>query len=133
MGIVICEATNEEGKTEARANVIVNDINGEFTIWNENGTPIVAGDDASIVCGASAFKYIEMNWYKDDALVTNTTSKSNVIEHLNKGTKSTVKNFDFRHSNGDQKYTVFPAKRDPLEVNWKRGGWSICLPCGNHR
>lgn len=74
MGIIVCEATNDEGKTEARANVIPNDINEEFAIWNEHGMPLVAGDNASIVCGASAFKYTDMNWYRADALVTNTTS-----------------------------------------------------------
>lgn len=95
MGIVICEATNDEGKTEARANVITNDINGEFTIWNENGAPIVAGDEASLVCGASAFKYTEMNWYKEDALVTNTTSMCTVSEHFNKRTKINDKKHPF--------------------------------------
>lgn len=74
MGVIVCEATNALGKTEARADVIVNDMNGGFTIWNENEMPIVAGDDVSIVCGASAFKYTDMNWYKADVLVTNTSS-----------------------------------------------------------
>lgn len=74
MGVIICEATNTEGKAEARANVIVNDMNGDFTIRNENEMPIVVGDDVSIVCGASAFKYTEMNWYKAGVLVTNTSS-----------------------------------------------------------
>lgn len=74
MGIIICEASNTEGKTEARANVIVNDLNGDFAISNENEMPIVVGDDVSVVCEASAFKYTEMNWYKANVLVTNAIS-----------------------------------------------------------
>lgn len=93
MGVVICEATNTEDKIEARANVIVNDKNGNFTIRNENEMPIVVGDDVSIICGASAFKYTDMNWYKDNILVTNTTSKCIRIEILMKMNKSQVQKY----------------------------------------
>lgn len=75
MGVIICEASNTEGKTEARANVIVNNMNKDFVILSENEVPIVIGDNVSVACEASAFKYTEMNWYKDDALVTNSMSK----------------------------------------------------------
>lgn len=74
MGVITCEAKNAGGKTEARANVVVNDLNEDFTIWNENQIPIVAGDNVSVACGVSAFKYTEMNWYKGNNLVTDSIS-----------------------------------------------------------
>lgn len=74
MGVIICEANNTEGKSEARANVIVNNLNEDFSIIrNKDEMPIVVGDDVSVGCGASAYKYTEMNWYKADVLVTNST------------------------------------------------------------
>lgn len=81
MGTIYCEATNDEGRTEERANVFVIDADEGFTIRNENGMPVVAGDNVSIVCEASAFKYRDIDWYKADALVENTTS---MVKHLNK-------------------------------------------------
>lgn len=74
-GVVICEATNSGGKTEARANVIVNNLDGELRIIEQNQMPIVVGDDnISVSCEGSAFKYAEMYWYKGDDLVRNTMS-----------------------------------------------------------
>lgn len=68
-GIAICEARNSEGISEMRANVIVNDLTEEFSIWSEHELPIAVGDSVSIICGASSYKYRELNWYKDDILI----------------------------------------------------------------
>lgn len=74
-GVVICEATNSEGRTEARANVVVNNLDGELKIFEKNQMPIVVGDDnVSVICEGSAHKYTEMDWYKGDDLVRNTMS-----------------------------------------------------------
>lgn len=74
LGVVVCQAENAEGKSEVRANVIVNDSNEDFDISTKNEFPIVIGDDVSITCGASAFKYAEVNWYNDHVLVKDTMS-----------------------------------------------------------
>lgn len=64
------------GFGEARANVIVNDLNEDMTIWSENEPPISIGDEVSVTCGASAHKYAnELNWYKDDVLIQSGDSK----------------------------------------------------------
>lgn len=66
------------GSGEAKANVIVNDLNEDLLVWSENETPISVGDDVTISCGASAHKYAnELNWYKDDVLVKSDDGKYN--------------------------------------------------------
>lgn len=71
-GVVICEATNSQGKSEARASVNVNDLNDELIIWCDNELPISAGDDVSVVCGAAAHKYAtDLKWIKDGVEVQN--------------------------------------------------------------
>lgn len=72
MGVVICEASNSVGKSEARANINFNDLNDDFSIWHENEEPIIAGDNVTLICGASAFEYTELYWYKDDVPVGDT-------------------------------------------------------------
>lgn len=74
LGVVVCQAENAEGKSEVRANVIVNDSNEDFDISTKNELPIVIGDDVSITCGASAFKYAGIDWYQDHVLVKDTMS-----------------------------------------------------------
>lgn len=66
-GIATCRAYNMMGLGEAKAHVIVNDLNQDLIIWSDNEIPISIGDDVTVTCGASAHKYAnELNWYKDD-------------------------------------------------------------------
>lgn len=75
-GIVVCEATNSQGKSEARAKVLVNDLNETLSVWSSNKPPISIGDDVSVFCGASVYNYSsELNWYKDNVPVVNSSSK----------------------------------------------------------
>lgn len=77
-GIATCRAYNMMGSGEAKANVIVNDLNEDLLVWSENETPISVGDDVTVSCGASAHKYAnELNWYKDDVLVKSDDGKYN--------------------------------------------------------
>lgn len=65
-------AVNSMGFHEAKANLIVNDLDADLSIWTENVPPIAIGDDVSLWCGASAHKYAnELNWYKDEQLIRN--------------------------------------------------------------
>lgn len=81
LGVIICEAANTIGKTEARANVIENNLNGDFVILDKNEMPIVIGDEnVSVVCESSAFKYTELDWFKENDLVTNAMSMCCVEE-----------------------------------------------------
>lgn len=71
------------GVSESKANVIINDLNEDLAIWSENEPPISVGDDVSVTCGASAHKYAtELNWYKDDALITSGDSKLNALNEF---------------------------------------------------
>ncbi|XP_055298876.1 vascular endothelial growth factor receptor 1-like isoform X18 [Sitodiplosis mosellana] len=83
-GIVICKAKNTEGKTNATAKVIINDLNEELSVWSPNTLPISIGDDVSVVCGASDHKYSqELMWYKDNVPVVN----SDNVEVISEETK----------------------------------------------
>lgn len=81
-------AINEMGFGAAKANLILNDMDEDLSIWTENELPISIGDDVSIWCGASAHKYAnELNWYKNDVLVRSGNGKMNVLNkfsfHIN--------------------------------------------------
>lgn len=71
--IVECEAQNSVGDTRTIADVIVNDLKEDFSIWSDNELPISSGDDVTVTCGASAHKYAKVDWYKDDVLIENST------------------------------------------------------------
>lgn len=75
-GIVECMAINEMGFGQAKANLILNDMDEDLSIWSENELPISIGDDVSVWCGASAHKYAnELNWYKNDVLIQSGNGK----------------------------------------------------------
>lgn len=81
-GVVICEAMNSQGSGEVRANVIVNDLNGELIIWSDNELPMSAGDAVSVVCGASAHKYAtDLKWFKDNDEVLSSDGEFQLIEN----------------------------------------------------
>lgn len=78
-GVIICEAINPDGKTEARANVIANSLDGDLTILNANNMPIVVGDvNVSVICEGSAIIYTEIDWFKGDKLITKATRMCSV-------------------------------------------------------
>lgn len=78
-GIVQCMAINAMGNAKAGANLIVNDLDEDLSIWSENDPPIAIGDEVSIMCGASAHKYAnELNWYKDNVLIQSGNGKLNL-------------------------------------------------------
>lgn len=69
-------AINEMGFGQAKANLILNDMDEDLSIWSENELPISIGDDVSVWCGASAHKYAnELNWYKNDVLIQSGNGK----------------------------------------------------------
>lgn len=71
-------AINTVGSGEAKANLVVNDLDDDLSVWSKNTLPISVGDDVSVWCGASAHKYAnELNWYKDDVLIQSGNGKSN--------------------------------------------------------
>lgn len=75
-------AVNTMGLAEAKASLIVNDLDEEFSIWSTNEPPISIGDDVSVICGASAHKYAnELNWYKDNVLIQSGNGESNILEN----------------------------------------------------
>lgn len=94
LGVVACEAFNTEGNSQANANIIANDLNEDFAILSKNDLPISIGDDVSVTCVASAFKYSDVNWYRDDVLVKNAMSMCHLIREI-KHTKC-VFNSNFR-------------------------------------
>lgn len=72
-GFVTCNAKNTEGTSEAKAEVVITDLDKEFIIWS-NGNEVAANEQYSIWCGASAHKYAtELYWYKNDVLVENSS------------------------------------------------------------
>lgn len=79
LGVVACEAFNTEGNAQAKANIIVNDLNEDFAILSKNELPISIGDDVSVSCVASTFKYSDVNWYRNDVLVENAMSMCHSI------------------------------------------------------
>lgn len=75
-GIIECFAANVMGYQVAKANLIMNDLNDDLSIWTDNTPPISIGDDVSLWCGASAHKYAnELNWYKDNVLIQSGNGK----------------------------------------------------------
>lgn len=75
---MICKANNSQGQSEARASVIVNDLNDELIVWSQNELPISAGDDVSIMCGAAAYKYAtDLKWLRDGVEVISSDSMYN--------------------------------------------------------
>lgn len=87
-GIVECMAINSVGVGQAKANLVVNDLDDDLIVWSNNTLPISYGDDVSVWCGASAHKYeTELNWYKDNELVQSGNGKSNA--HHIRNTHST--------------------------------------------
>lgn len=102
MGIIVCEAKNHFGTSEVRANVVINDLNEEFSVWTDNAIPIVVGDKVSVACGVSSHKYSdELKWFKGDVAVENGNGESMISYHLlvyrqNCSNKLGVKQFAFR-------------------------------------
>lgn len=69
-GVVICEAENSQGKSEARASVDINDLDSDFIVSSNNEQPISIGDDVSVVCSVAAYKYAtDLKWFKDGSEV----------------------------------------------------------------
>lgn len=116
-GVIICEASNTEGKSEARANVIANDLTEYFSIVSNNDVPVVVGDKVTVVCAASAFKYTDMNWFKGNVLVTNSSRMYSNIENSITSQLTAKKMFNFRSSSDNKTFTTFTTKRDPLEFH----------------
>lgn len=73
MGFVTCMAENGVGHSEITVNVTLNDLDQAIIVWSSTQEPIIANEELSIVCGASAFIYTEPNWYKSDIVVENST------------------------------------------------------------
>lgn len=75
-GIIQCVAVNDVGLSEAKANLVLNDMDEDLSVWTKNDLPISIGDDVSLWCGASAHKYAnELNWYKNDVPIQSGYSK----------------------------------------------------------
>lgn len=83
-GFVTCNAKNTEGTSEAKAEVVVTDLEKEFIIWSDGELEVAANEQHSIWCGASAHKYAtELYWYKDDVLVENSSGMHVGIDKIN--------------------------------------------------
>lgn len=81
-GVVICQAKNSQGQSEARASLIVNDLDDELIVWSDNELPISAGDSVSIMCGAAAHKYAtDLKWLKDGVEVISSDSMYSIIHN----------------------------------------------------
>lgn len=77
---------------ETKANLIVNDLDNDLSVWSENTLPISIGDDVSVWCGASAHKYAnELNWYKDDVPIQSGNGKMKCLFKLKTYANSDVK------------------------------------------
>lgn len=82
MGIIVCEAKNNFGTSEVRANVVINDLNEEFSVWMDNAMPIVVGDNVSVSCGVSSHKYSdELKWFKGDVAVESGNGERKMIPY----------------------------------------------------
>lgn len=112
-GIVVCNATNSQGQSVVKSNVTVHDLKEEFVIWSANESPIAIGDNVSVICAASAYKYSTLSWYKDDALVV---IKNSMTYHLLKKRKNT---FDHAFSFPDiQLISNSTAYSHQVEIRW---------------
>lgn len=71
-GLVTCQISLV---TNARANVIVSDLDEEFMIWSsvDEDSQIVAGDEIFLSCGATRFLTDEVSWYRDDERIRNSS------------------------------------------------------------
>lgn len=63
-----CVADNKVGRIEAKAHVLIRDIEDNITISGVNEKGIIAlGDEVTITCSAVAYYFSnDLNWYDKD-------------------------------------------------------------------
>lgn len=84
-GFVVCHVKNDDGHSEAMANVLVNDLDDGLIVWSSILGQVTANTNVSIACGASIHLYSELNWYKNAVLVGNSTGCNHfqlILAHL---------------------------------------------------
>lgn len=56
--------------------VLVSDLEKDLHIWKSSiDSKIFDGDELFLTCGALAYVTLDFNWYKDGALIKNSTGK----------------------------------------------------------
>ena len=72
-GFVTCHVRNVDGHSEIIANAIVNDFDYALGTWSSPDGQVASNTRVSLICGASVHLCTELNWYRDDVLVDNST------------------------------------------------------------